>query len=224
MAATRRIAKPRRAWEAAAMDGIAFHRALHRPGTIVEVGAALALPLAELPGSRVLAFEPVPSAFARLKRSVQERFGLSSHIRLNNAALGATRGIVRLEVPGGDEGGGEPVVFEVAMITLDAFALPDVTAIKLEAEGAERDVLLGAAKTLRRCRPIVSVMVDARHRDGAVRDVAGLLAPLGYEGYFSAFGRWQPVATAADASALAFYFVPGERRGELAKLGALPAA
>ena len=50
------------------MDELAFHRALFRAGTIVDVGAhdgALTLPLAALPGARVLAFEPLPPAFAQ---------------------------------------------------------------------------------------------------------------------------------------------------------------
>jgi predicted RNA methylase len=45
-------------------------RALHRPGTIVDAGAhdgRLTLPLAQFPASRVVAFEPVPVAFARLQ-------------------------------------------------------------------------------------------------------------------------------------------------------------
>ena len=55
------------------MDELAFHRALFRPGTIVDAGAhdgGLSLPLAALPGARVLAFEPLPQAFARLQAAM----------------------------------------------------------------------------------------------------------------------------------------------------------
>ena len=51
-----------------------FHRLLHRPGTLVDIGAhdgLLTIPLARLPGSRVLAFEPLPTAFARLKAALR---------------------------------------------------------------------------------------------------------------------------------------------------------
>ena len=47
------------------MQEIEFHRALHRPGTIVDVGAhdgRLTLPLAQLPASRVVAFEPLSAS------------------------------------------------------------------------------------------------------------------------------------------------------------------
>jgi len=50
-----------------------FHRALHRPGTMVDAGAhegRMTLPLAQLPTSWVVAFEPVPPLFARLQHVV----------------------------------------------------------------------------------------------------------------------------------------------------------
>ena len=52
------------------MQEIEFHRALARPGVIVDAGAhegAMAVALAALPNVHVLAFEPLPSAFARLR-------------------------------------------------------------------------------------------------------------------------------------------------------------
>jgi predicted RNA methylase len=55
------------------MDDVSLLRALHRPGTIVDVGAhdgALTVPLAGLPGARVVAVESLPSAFARLEAAV----------------------------------------------------------------------------------------------------------------------------------------------------------
>jgi len=57
------------------MDEITFHSRLHRPGTILDVGAhdgLLTLPFSQLPNSRVLAFEPLPCAFARLIAALTE--------------------------------------------------------------------------------------------------------------------------------------------------------
>ena len=69
------------------MQEIEFHRALHRPGTIVDVGAhdgRLTLPLAQLPASRVVAFEPLPPTFARLQQAVSAAWGgkLPPHVTL----------------------------------------------------------------------------------------------------------------------------------------------
>src|ERR1700722_13757584 len=55
------------------MQEIEFHFAMHRPGAIVDAGAhegRLTLPLARLPASRGVAFEPLPPAFARLQKAV----------------------------------------------------------------------------------------------------------------------------------------------------------
>jgi FkbM family methyltransferase len=245
------------------VDELDFHRALHRPGTIVDVGAhagAFSLPLAELPGARVIAFEPLPAAFARLEAAVRARYGaVPGHLELHQAALGAAAGEIVLEVAvvGGAAQeqwastvkdyeamrAGDPRIdavrrFTVPMLRLDDLALPDVTAIKLDAEGAELEVLHGAAATLRRCRPVLSIEIEERHRPGSTRAVPAWLAGLGYQGFFEFWGHWRPIdgfdpallqrASPSPASfevsdpyVFCFYFVPPERRAELRRLARL---
>ena len=43
----------------------------------------------------------------------------------------------------------------VALSTIDRLALPQVHLMKIDAEGMELQVLIGAAQTLRRCRPVL---------------------------------------------------------------------
>src|SRR5690349_4142762 len=77
------------------MDELGFHRVLHRPGTLLDVGAhdgAFTLPFAALPNSRVLAFEPLPSAFARL----QEAAVALPNVALRQEALGDAEGEITL--------------------------------------------------------------------------------------------------------------------------------
>ena len=72
------------------MDEPKFHRALFRPGTLIDVGAhsgSLTLALADLPWTRILAFEPLPSAFARLRQAVLAHWG-----RIPRACRPALRG------------------------------------------------------------------------------------------------------------------------------------
>ena len=160
------------------MDELAFHRALFRRGTIVDVGAhegALTLPLAALPGARVLAFEPLPPAFSRLEAAVRAAHGgaVPRHIELRREALGTGPGRLSLEVPvvGGvaqerwasvakdyagiaaDDPRVERILrWDVDVVALDSLKLGDVTAMKVDAEGAEEEVLRGAEATLRRCK------------------------------------------------------------------------
>jgi FkbM family methyltransferase len=237
----------------AGMDEITFHTRLHRPGTILDVGAhdgLLTLPFARLPGARVIAFEPLPSAMARLRAAVAEL----PDVELRAEALGAAPGRLTLSVPvldgvaqeqwaslakdyAGFAGVGVERI-EVPVITLDALALTDLEHLKIDAEGAEEEVLRGGAATLRRCRPVISLEVEERHRRGSTRDVPALLASLGYETWFWLSGAMRPVAefdaaTMGAASAdpadfrvsdpyvFTFYAWPAERSAEV--LGRLAA-
>jgi FkbM family methyltransferase len=84
--------------------------------------------------------------------------------------------------------------FTVPMRTLDDFALTDVTAIKLDAEGAEYEILRGARETLLRCRPVLTLEVEERHREGSTYAVPAYLDALGYDVFFELKGAWHPMA------------------------------
>ncbi|MDB5373157.1 MAG: Methyltransferase, FkbM family [Belnapia sp.] len=225
------------------MDEIGFHRCLHRPGTLLDIGAhdgGFTLPLAALPASRVLAFEPLPASFARLRAAVGE----AANVTLRQEALGDATGTVVLSVPVVDglaneqwasiaktyAGHGPRVAeqrFAVPLRRLDEFALTDLTGVKLDAEGAEYEVLRGGRETLLRCRPVLSIEIEERHRPGATWAVPAWLDALGYDGFFEHWGEWRPMAgfdrstmqvaspdptdfRASDPYIFVFYFLPRE--------------
>jgi FkbM family methyltransferase len=226
------------------MDELAFHRTLHRPGTLLDVGAhdgAFTLPFAALPASRVLAFEPLPSAFARLRAAV----GAAPNVELRQEALGDHRGEITLTLPvldgvpqeqwastaKGYAGLHDARVTEqrhtVPLRRLDEFGLTDLTAVKLDAEGGEYEVLRGGRETLLRCRPILSIEIEERHRPGSTWAVPAWLDALGYDGFWEFWGDWRPMADfdraamqraspnpaifeASDPYVFTFYFVPRE--------------
>ena len=129
--------------------------------------------------------------------------------------------------------------YKVPVLALDALELGDVSAIKLDAEGAEEEILRGAAATLTRCQPVCpwrsrNATEPAVHAPGAE-----LLVGLGYEGWYEFYGDWRPIAgfnsaamqraspspacfEVSDPYVFCFYFVPPERRAELAALARLP--
>jgi FkbM family methyltransferase len=239
------------------MDELTFHTRLHRAGTILDVGAhdgLLTLPLSRLPGAQVLAFEPLPAAFARLRAAALAEYGaLPPHLQLRPEAVGAAPGRLTLSVPvlGGvvqeqwaslakdyaafDSVGTEQ--HEVEVITVDSLGLSDLTHLKVDVEGHEQEVLEGARDTLGRCRPVISLELEERHRAGATRDVPALLAALGYETRFWLEGAMRPLAAfdaatmqvassdpavfgASDPYVFTFYAWPSERAAAvLAALG-----
>lgn len=181
------------------MDELSFHTRLYRPGLLLDIGAhdgLLTVPLAALPGSRVLAFEPLPGAMARLRTATAHL----TNVALRGEALGDAPGEATLSVPVLDGTPQEQWAstvksyaefasvgtqsHRVPVITLDSLVLSGVSAIKLDAEGAEEAVLRGARDTLLRCRPILSVEVEERHAPGSTRAVPAFLAELGYRGLF----------------------------------------
>lgn len=248
------------------MQEIEFHRALHCPGTIVDAGAhegRLTLPLARLLNSRVVAFEPLPPTFVRLEQAVLAAWDghVPHHVTLRREALGSETGTTAIAAPrvGGilqEEWASTVKDYEtlrradpridaietwtVPSLRLDDADLANVTAIKIDVEGAELELLRGGLATLRRWRPVLSIEIEERHRIGATSEVPALLRPLDYEGWFEWFGDWRrieqlDVATMQRASpspaeftvsepyVFTFYFVPAERRGELAGLARRPA-
>lgn len=191
------------------MDELTFLTALHRPGTLVDVGAhegLLTLPLAALPGARVIAFEPLAEARATLARAAAG----NPAITLRPEALGDAPGTLDLSLPlldgvpqwqwastakgyAAHESSRVTVRREaVPVVTLDSLALPDLTALKIDAEGAEYAVLRGARATLARCRPVITLELEERHAEGCTWAVPAFLDALGYETAFEHDGRWNP--------------------------------
>jgi FkbM family methyltransferase len=195
------------------MDELGFLTALHQPGLLIDVGAhdgLLTLPLSRLPGAEVLAFEPLPAAFARLRTACDGH----PNIALRPQALGDAPGTLVLSVPvvdgvaleqwastAKDFSGHGPHVgaerLEVPVVTLDSLELPQLSAMKIDAEGAEYEVLRGARDTLRRCRPVLTLELEERHRQGATWAVPAFLDALDYVTCFAHAGRWWP-AVALD--------------------------
>jgi hypothetical protein len=103
-------------------------------------------------------------------------------------------------------------------------------------------VLRGARETLVRNRPILSVEIEERHREGSTWAVPAWLDALGYDAVYELWGEWRPMAefhrptmqraspnpavfTSSDPYVFAFYFLPREAAaGMLATLRAAETA
>lgn len=137
----------------------------------------------------VVGFEPVPIHLACWGYNMA---GVANAV-LHPVALGAAPGRVTIEMPDHTTGhahivAADPVLreggttCEADLATLDSFALAEVDLIKIDVEGTEKDVLVGAADTLARCRPwvIVEQKGNDRRMGRPAREALRFLAERGW--------------------------------------------
>jgi len=158
-----------------------FFRAAVEARTVLDVGAYVGyfslLAGHANPRARVLAFEPFPPSYARLRSNVA--FNGLSTIEAFNLAVGAAPGRADLFVPV-DQSLGLPCSISlsqdfmsqsgvpldrvsVEVVALDTFLeardARDVDLVKIDTEGTEQDVLRGLSRTVARDRPAVFLEV-----------------------------------------------------------------
>lgn len=167
-------------------------------GVFLDIGAnfgtySLALAQAMGPDAKVHAFEPQRILFNMLAGSVA--LNGSTNIFCHNLAAGAEEG--RAELPqfdynaplnfGSVEFGSQqteqlsqdrqrdPTKREfVDLATIDSFDFSDVRLIKIDVEGMEQQVLAGAEKTIRRCRPLMFIEYLKNDRQQLTERIAAL--------------------------------------------------
>lgn len=185
-------------------DQLFILRRLLKPGMVfVDAGAnkgeftVLAAKYTE--GGKVLAFEPVAAVFEELKANVSAN-GFQ-HVQLIRKGLGKASGervIYHAENKRGQElnmgtytlyprAGMDIALGSISVITLDDFVKEEgigrVDVIKIDIEGGEREMLLGALETIRRWKPVIFIEVNevtsraAGYGQGAI---VRLLEELGY--------------------------------------------
>ena len=169
--------------------------------TAVDVGANIGRWTASLlhlaAPSRVIAVEPQPEPFAELTA----RFGADARVELVEAAVGTEDGEIRLNVtahPDGTSvlppnqelneiyGGGLEVVATptVPLRRLDTLAagLDEVSLLKIDVQGFERQVLEGGPETLARTRWVLLEVLFSSHYEGDALfpELHGLMAASGF--------------------------------------------
>lgn len=142
------------------------------PGdTVIDVGAnvgtvALALARTVGPAGRVLAFEPQRLVFQALCATLTMN-GLT-HVEARRQAVGRVAGVIRIPAvdPTVEQNLGSVRIERidddpngqgdlVPLVTIDELSLSACALVKIDAEGMDYDVLLGAAQTIARTRPVL---------------------------------------------------------------------
>lgn len=152
----------------------------------------------------VIAFEPRP-AQAHDLASMFDAVGVP--VKVESVALSDKPGVTTMRVvksePGrstidtdnvlSDVSGGAVTSIGVPVKRLDDLHLDDIGLIKIDVEGHELAVLLGATDTLTRNKPVLVVEAEERHHPNAVAEITKLLTGLGYAGYFDLDDTRRPI-------------------------------
>lgn len=130
---------------------------------------------------RIIAFEPWFETHEILAQNTKEYPAIERYM----VAVGAAHSMVSMRIPEADDAsmGGASVVrpgsgHEVNMITVDFLTLSDVRVMKIDVEGFEYQVLLGAMRTIEKSKPEIFVEIWGEE---LLSEIAGLLDPIGYE-------------------------------------------
>ena len=172
---------------------IFFTRTIQPGMTIIAVGAnfgyyTLLFGALVGPQGRVFAVEPNPAVLPNLRRSVQLN-GLADRTTIIEAAAGAAEGEASLFAPHGEPKNSAIVAapdaippewgrcYAVRQVALDCLiaTVPRVDLIKIDAEGAEQDILTGMEAILRRDKPVLLM----EFTPGRYADASAFMARLG---------------------------------------------
>lgn len=113
---------------------------------------------------RVIAFEPVEDFRQCLQRNVPNK-----NLQIQHCALGETETFINMIITENNTGHSHVDTAsighgKISMHCLDYFNFTDIDYVKIDCEGYEKNILLGAKQTLMSNRPIV-VLEDKKHQD-----------------------------------------------------------
>jgi FkbM family methyltransferase len=191
--AIKNVLRSGQAWESGIEELIKKHT--REGSTAVDAGAhigshTVTLSRAVGPKGRVFAFEPQTKIYQELLVNLE--LNGRDNVYTYFAALGdAHKRVTMSPTVQGNEGGTNLGAGgnQVEMLPLDHFRLEDVSIIKIDVEGAEYDVLRGAAATIRKNKPVLVVeIMGGSDIDKAAPDTKAeivktidLIKSMGYE-------------------------------------------
>lgn len=156
---------------------------LNKDSVVLDVGANIgnhALYLAIFLGCQVVCFEPDKE----LCRSIQINSEINEikNISIHNVAVGSENTVCHIvqSEKNPESVGSQQVVLgsgNVIMTTLDDFNFDRVDCIKIDVEGFEENVLIGAQKLIKKNKPII--YVEAWDLP-SLQKIVDILGPIGY--------------------------------------------
>jgi FkbM family methyltransferase len=189
------------------LDAFIYAYGLYEPGIVttfekhvnegdicIDVGANIghhSIIMSQLvgPKGKVFAYEPIPAMREQMNESLE--LNKITNVTIIENALSDAPGILHLHVNTSNVAGssfvnsnqGSDISVEVR--TLDSFTYPVVNFMKIDVEGFEYHVLLGAKETILRCKPRILLEYSpeyyARYDNTHSEKIVSFLSDLGYK-------------------------------------------
>ena len=146
---------------------------------------------------KIYAAEPDRKNFARLERNTEQL----NNIERLNVCISDTDGEILFASDGGRNGKADAKGIPVKAMTVDSIiGSGDVTYIKFDVEGLEKEALSGAAETIKRCKP--KMLISCYHRSEDIFTLPLLVKAIRDD--YRVFIRHNPYIPAWDTQ---FYFI-----------------
>lgn len=195
---------------------------------VVDVGANLGgygIKLSELvgPGGEVHCFEPIPRTFRLLQYNLEHLAPYRNH-HSHLAAVGAHDGVTQMHVPlegrlpnyyvatMTNRSRAAAMIIDVRVVALDSViprARRAITLLKIDVEGAESDVLVGAQGLLHEHRPVVICEVSRGAAASRAETVFDLMRRFGYRAFRYRAPRLYPLTTFDESDDPNYVFAAG---------------
>lgn len=179
------VDRNRLAIDVGANTGAYVHRLLHLGANVVAIEANPQL------------VDVLKSLYGKKKLEVvwaaASSEGGRASLRIPNAKASYRHGMSTIE-QANTLGGGEAETIDVPKVTLDSLNLPATGFLKIDVEGHEHSVLLGAQELIARDHPAILIEAEDRHRPDAVESVRSFLDGFGYRGFMLDNGLFKSIA------------------------------
>lgn len=166
-------------------------------GVVLDIGAnigetSMRLAQAAGPNGTVYSFEPSPTVGTKLRKNLS--LNSFKNVKIVPLGLGSEPGSFQLVTPTEHNRGGNRISSAgtggetIKVVTLDSFIddekLTRVDLIKIDVEGFEKNVLLGAKVLLQKLSPTLFIELDdanLREQNSSAKELVELLESLGYQ-------------------------------------------
>lgn len=157
-------------------------------GTVIDCGAHIGTHTVFYAkyADKVIAIEPNELTFECLQHNV----GYISNVELMNLGVSNIEGYIKLTQVPTNAGmafasdASKRTKNSIKVITIDSLELDNVCYIKADIEGYEKNMLIGALKTIEKCKPILDIEVNDHclERLGLTdKDIYNFIEDIGYE-------------------------------------------